>query len=49
MSTPHTSIFSLDRNNTVVLFGTVEFGEIITTNSSQQFNPIDGNQKDAYF
>ena len=37
------------QNNTVALFGTVEFGAMITTNSSQRFNPIDGKDKDAYF
>jgi hypothetical protein len=37
------------QNNTVALFGTVEFGDMITTNSSQRFNPIDGKAKDAYF
>ncbi len=37
------------QNNTVALFGTVEFGNMITTNSSQRFNPIYGKEKDAYF
>lgn len=37
------------QNNTVALFGTVEFGNMITTNGSQRFNPIDSKDKDAYF
>ncbi len=37
------------QNNNVALFGTVEFGDLITTNGNRRFNPIDGKQKDAYF
>jgi hypothetical protein len=37
------------QNNTVALFGTVEFGDMITTGGNKRFNPIDGKSKDAYF
>jgi Beta-propeller repeat len=37
------------QNNNVAIFGTVEFGNMITTNGNQRFNPIDGKNKDAYF
>jgi Beta-propeller repeat len=37
------------QNNNVALFGTVDFGEMITTNGNKRFNAIDGKEKDAYF
>jgi hypothetical protein len=37
------------QSDNVALFGTVEFGKMITTNGQQRFNSADGKDTDAYF
>jgi hypothetical protein len=37
------------QNDNVALFGTVDFGKMITTNGQQRFNSADGKDSDAYF